>query len=204
MMKSKRSLMFVIAIFLFVVGCSILSPLKNKTENKNNNNHQDTSPQELIIEGSSYDLTNLESEREKCLVAFTQSDVKEHTNKDGGVVSGYVYYPSEGIPQGTKVCAYRIEENIRYCEPFKIKENRSVYELRIPEGRYYIYLLSPEDLIGVDGAEKERDYIIFREKDGLKFGESPLFVDVREGSQSSIDVGDHIIPYKLLYCPELN
>ncbi len=141
----------------------------------------------------------------KCINAFANSKIELPNHSIlNGTVSGQVFWPSEKLPIGIKVCAYNTLNYARYCTSEILNEN-PFYSLSIPEGNYYIFSLSADGLIGVDGMlTKNNDRYVDTDTAGSIISEAPLHIHVGANTTTeNIDVGDHVIGKNTLSCPEV-
>jgi len=55
-----------------------------------------------------------------------------------GVITGYISYPGQEIPNDLKVCAINIETGRKFCVQYTDTVYHS-YTIKVPEGIYYVY-----------------------------------------------------------------
>jgi hypothetical protein len=213
-MKFKyTSIYFILILFIiFGSGCILFNKFTNQSSSKSiitptTQTERSNSPTETVDEillSPSFTKEKIDEYTDFCYKELTSAPMNENRGgKVGGLISGRVYYPSEGLPDGLQVCAYDISNKVRYCNS-EIHARDGLYELHIPEGKYYVYTLSLEGLIGVGGMLKtESQFRIFVDEAGNIVANSPLIVEIVEKTKmGDIAVGDQIIN-RTLFCPEI-
>lgn len=137
------------------------------------------------------------SETPRPQLTITRSPTVKPTDKNNGVITGSLSYPSEGIPEGLKICALNLVSKQEYCTDKQLKGAPEEftygygYKLEVPPGDYNVYAFLPSQ---PSFKAYYSDFVTC----GLKYdcpSHNPIKVTVKAGKVSyQVDPGDWYAP----------
>jgi len=124
-----------------------------------------------------------QAQREK--LALDPEEAFSQPRDNGGLITGSLSYPSEGLPPDLQVCAENLATKEINCTEEKIRDEKYIYglgyQLEVPAGKYFVYALT-------DWRKGYRAYYSEFVACGLKencLSHQPLVVQVNPGKTTS-------------------